>query len=193
MNPSEIEFLRLIDENKGILVKVSRMYMDDHEGRQDLYQEIVYQLWKSYATFKQQSKFSTWMYRVALNTAMVFLKKEKKHQIYDTLEERHDFAEEAYDTDKDEQLNVFYQAVQELNAIEKALIFLFLEGQSYREIAENLGISEVNARVKLNRTKERIQQIIKKYKYKIAKSICANFFEKHQNQSYHFFNQNYLG
>ncbi|HAE66883.1 MAG TPA: RNA polymerase subunit sigma-70, partial [Sphingobacterium sp.] len=113
MNPSEIEFLRLIDENKGILVKVSRMYMDDHEGRQDLYQEIVYQLWKSYATFKQQSKFSTWMYRVALNTAMVFLKKEKKHQIYDTLEERHDFAEEAYDTDKDEQLNVFYQAVQE--------------------------------------------------------------------------------
>ncbi len=105
------------------------------------------------------------MYRVALNTAMVFLKKEKKHQIYHTLEERHDFAEEAYDTDKDEQLNVFYQAVQELNAIEKALIFLFLEGQSYREIAENLGISEVNARVKLNRTKERIQQIIKKYKY----------------------------
>jgi len=165
VNPSEIEFLRLIDENKGILVKVSRMYMDDHEGRQDLYQEIVYQLWKSYATFKQQSKFSTWMYRVALNTAMVFLKKEKKHQIYHTLEERHDFAEEAYDTDKDEQLNVFYQAVQELNAIEKALIFLFLEGQSYREIAENLGISEVNARVKLNRTKERIQQIIKKYKY----------------------------
>ncbi|WP_209578950.1 sigma-70 family RNA polymerase sigma factor [uncultured Sphingobacterium sp.] len=165
MNPSEIEFLRLIDENKGILVKVSRLYMDDHDGRQDLYQEIVYQLWKSYGTFKRQSKFSTWMYRVALNTAMVFLKKEKKHQIYDALDERHDAADEGYDADKDEQLKVFYQAVQELNAIEKALIFLFLEGQSHREIAENLGISEVNARVKLNRTKERIQQIIKKYNY----------------------------
>lgn len=165
MNQPEIEFLRLIDENKGIIVKVTRMYMDDHEGRQDLYQEIVYQLWKSFGTFRQQSKFSTWMYRVALNTAMVFLKKEKKHQQHDPLEERHDYAEEVYNTDKDEQLRLFYQAVHELNAVEKALIFLFLEGQSHREIAAHLGISEVNARVKLNRTKERIQQIIKKYSY----------------------------
>lgn len=165
MGHSETEFLRLIDENKGIIVKVSRMYMDDHDGRQDLYQEIVYQLWKSFPTFQQQSKFSTWMYRVALNTAMVFLKKEKKYRVFDSLHDKHDFADETYNPEKDEQLKIFYQAVHKLNAVEKALIFLFLEGQSHREIAAHLGISEVNARVKLNRTKERIQQIIKKYHY----------------------------
>jgi len=140
------------------------MYVDHQEDREDLYQEIVFQLWKSYQKFEGKSQFSTWLYRVSLNTALTFLKSEKRKPDNAFLHENLDVAEESQD-DKEVQLQLFYKAVHELNPIEKALIFLFLEDQNHKEISENLGISEVNARVKLNRTKEKLQQIIKKYGY----------------------------
>ncbi|SEM73325.1 RNA polymerase sigma-70 factor, ECF subfamily [bacterium A37T11] len=125
MEKLEILFLEHIDQNKGILVKLSRMYMDHLQDQRDLYQEMVYQLWKSYPSFKNQSKFSTWMYQVALNTALAYFKKEKKQLQTESLESRHDIGEEPADYRRDEQLAVFYKAVQELNPVEKALIFLF--------------------------------------------------------------------
>nr|WP_199158930.1 sigma-70 family RNA polymerase sigma factor [Pedobacter sp. ASV2] len=158
-------FLKLINENKAIIHKVSRMYMDDDEDRRDLFQEIVMQLWKAYPSFKGNSKFTTWMYRVALNTALIFLKKENRKVDKTTLNDNIDVADVSYSFDKEEKLAYLYKAVQELNSIEKALIFLFLENQSHKEIAQNLGITEVNARVKLNRTKEKLQFIIKKNGY----------------------------
>ncbi|QQT26461.1 RNA polymerase sigma factor [Sphingobacterium spiritivorum] len=165
MKERESEFLTLIEKNKGIIYKVARMYMDDPDDRSDLSQEIIFQLWKSFDSFKNASQFSTWMYKVAINTALVYFKKDKRKQDRIPLETYHDIADEQDHEQKEEQLAIFYKAVQELNQVEKALIFLFLEGQSHRDIADNLGISEVNARVKLNRTKEKIQQIIKKYEY----------------------------
>jgi len=161
----EKEFLKLIEDNKGIIHKVSKMYMDKSDDREDLFQEIILQLWKAYPSFKNKSKFSTWMYRVALNTALVFFKKEKRKLDNTPLNEQVDIADFSDSTEKEEKLSYFYRAVQELNAIEKALIFLFLEDQSHKEIAHNLGITEVNARVKLNRTKEKLQFIIKKNGY----------------------------
>ena len=158
------EFLEKIECHKGMIFKVSKMYVDHQEDREDLYQEIVFQLWKSYQNFEGKSQFSTWLYRVSLNTALTFLKSEKRKPDNAFLHENLDVAEESQD-DKEVQLQLFYKAVHELNPIEKALIFLFLEGQNHKEISENLGISEVNARVKLNRTKEKLQQIIKKYGY----------------------------
>ncbi len=158
-------FLELINANKGIIHKVSKMYMDTAEDQEDLFQEIVLQLWKAYPSFKGNSKFSTWMYRVALNTAIVFFKKEHKKVEKTTLTENIDVAETDESQDKEEKLVYLYKAVQELNSIEKALIFLFLENQSHKEIAQNLGITEINARVKLNRTKEKLQFIIKKNGY----------------------------
>ncbi len=158
------EFLEKIESHKGMIFKVSKMYVDHQEDREDLYQEIVFQLWKSYQKFEGKSQFSTWLYRVSLNTALTFLKSEKRKPDNAFLHENLDVAEESQD-DKEVQLQLFYKAVQEINPIEKALIFLFLEGQNHKEISENLGISEVNARVKLNRTKEKLQQIIKKYGY----------------------------
>ena len=158
------EFLEKIESHKGMIFKVSKMYVDHQEDREDLYQEIVFQLWKSYQKFEGKSQFSTWLYRVSLNTALTFLKSEKRKPDNAFLHENLDVAEESQD-DKEVQLQLFYKAVHELNPIEKALIFLFLEGQSHKEIATNLGITEVNARVKLNRTKEKLQQIIKKYGY----------------------------
>jgi len=166
MHYTQEEFLRQINENKGIIHKVTKMYMDNALDQEDLFQEIVMQLWKAYPSFKGTSKFSTWMYRVALNTAIVFFKKDNRKLDKATLNEQIDVVDiDDGALDKEEKLTYLYKAVQELNQIEKAIIFLFLENQSHRQIAENLGITEVNARVKLNRTKEKLQQIIKKNGY----------------------------
>ncbi|MBC6112746.1 RNA polymerase sigma factor [Pedobacter fastidiosus] len=165
MKEIETIFLTLINQHKAIIHKISKMYMHGVEEQRDLFQEIVMQLWKAYPNFKGHSKFTTWMYRVALNTALVYFKKEIRKVDKTPLDENIDVIDESDSAEKEEKLAYLYKAVQELNAVEKALIFLFLENQSHREIAENLGISEVNARVKLNRTKEKLQFIIKKNGY----------------------------
>lgn len=165
MKATEKEFLDLMQKHKGILYKISRMYFDHTEDQQDLIQEMTFQLWKSYQNFKGDSQFSTWMYRVCLNTALTFFKKDDKKQDKYELDENYDRIDTDDSAFKEEQLKYFYDAVQELNKVEKALIFLFLEGMNHKEISENLGISEVNARVKLNRSKEKLQTIIKKNGY----------------------------
>ena len=165
MKETENIFITLINQHKAIIHKISKMYMNGAEEQRDLFQEIVLQLWKAYPTFKGNSKFTTWMYRVSLNTALIYFKKESRKVDKTPLDENIDVIDVNENEGKEEKLAYLYTAVQELNVIEKALIFLFLENQSHREIAENLGISEVNARVKLNRTKEKLQFIIKKNGY----------------------------
>ena len=165
MNATQKQFLELVEQHKGILHKISRMYFDTAEDREELIQEMTYQLWKSYANFKGGSQFSTWMYRVCLNTALTFFKTESKKKNQYEHKDQIDLVDDDSSEEKEEQLKYFYDAVQELNKVEKALIFLFLEGQNHKEIAAHLGISEVNARVKLNRTKEKLQTIIKKNGY----------------------------
>jgi len=165
MKEIEDTFLTLINQHRAIIHKISKMYMNHVEEQRDLFQEIVMQLWKAYPTFKGRSKFSTWMYRVSLNTALVYFKKDKRKIDKTLLDENIDLIDTNESELKEEKLAYLYKAVHQLNAVEKALIFLFLENQSHKEIAENLGISEVNARVKLNRTKEKLQLIIKKDGY----------------------------
>jgi RNA polymerase sigma-70 factor (ECF subfamily) len=165
LKEKEPEFLNRIEKHKGILYKVSKMYMDSHDDQQDLFQEIVCQLWKSYDSFRNESQFSTWMYRVAINTAIVFLKKEKRK--VDKYEIASDNIKEEDDDShiKESQLEHFYRAVNKLDKIEKALVFYHLEGYSHKEIGDNMGISEGNARVKLNRTKNKLKEIIEKQGY----------------------------
>lgn len=141
------------------------MYMDNSDDQQDLFQEIVCQLWKSYDSFRNESQFSSWMYRVAVNTAIVFLKKEKrKVDKYEIASDN--IKEDENDSHiKESQLDHFYKAVQKLDKIDKAIIFYQLEGFSHKEIGQNLGISEGNARVKLNRAKEKLKEIIKNQGY----------------------------
>jgi RNA polymerase sigma-70 factor (ECF subfamily) len=162
---SEQEFLRAIEMHKGILYKVSRMYFDKLEDQQDLFQEIILQLWKSLDSFKGNSEFSSWMYRVALNTAIVFFKKEKRKQDIFTIIKNEPIDNEVFDSEKDQQLVHFYKAVKQLTKIEKAIIILLIEGYSGKKIAENLGLSEVNVRVKIKRTKNKLQEIIKTQGY----------------------------
>ena len=151
--------------HKGILYKVSRMYFDKPEDQQDLVQEIILQLWKSLNSFEGKSEFSSWMYRVALNTAIVFFKKEKRKQDNFTIIKNEPIDNEVFDSEKDQQLVHFYKAVKQLTKIEKAIIILLIEGYSGKKIAENLGLSEVNVRVKIKRTKNKLQKIIKTQGY----------------------------
>ncbi len=139
--------------------------MDTHDDQQDLFQEIICQLWKSYDSFRNESQFSTWMYRVAVNTAIVFLKKEKRKLDKYEIASENVKEEEGDSQIKENQIEHFYKAVQKLEKIDKAIIFYQLEGFSHKEIGENLGISEGNARVKLNRAKEKLKEIIKNQGY----------------------------
>lgn len=165
MKVKEQAFLDRIEQHKGILFKVSKMYMDNKADQEDLFQEIVCQLWKAFDSFKGDSQFSTWMYRVAINTAIVFLKKEKRKVDKYELSSTNIREEESDIDEKEKQIELFYKAVQQLEKIDKAIIFYQLEGFSHREIGESLGISEGNARVKLNRAKEKLKEIIKNQGY----------------------------
>lgn len=139
--------------------------MDNYDDQQDLFQEIICQLWKAYDSFRNESQFSTWMYRVAVNTAIVFLKKDKKKVDKYVIASDNIKEEETDSHIKESQIEHFYKAVQKLEKIDKAIIFYQLEGFSHKEIGENLGISEGNARVKLNRAKEKLKEIIKNQGY----------------------------
>lgn len=163
-NKREKEFTELIELNQGIIHKITKIYGDNQEEQNDLFQEIVYQLWKSYDSFQGNSKFSTWMYRVSLNTAItIFRKKKVKYINLDTISFK--IRSEEYDSEIEEQLKMLYAAIKKLNDIEKAMVFLYLENRSGKEIAETLGISEVNARVKMNRIKSKLKKIIQENNY----------------------------
>jgi len=157
----EHSFVALLEENQNIVHKVCRIYTDNQEAHNDLFQEIAIQLWKAYPKFRGDAKFSTWMYRVGLNTAITLYRKSKRKintSEIETVEFK--LKEDPYDDTEEEQLKLLYQAVHQLNDIEKALVFLYLEDKDYREISDTLGISEVNARVKMNRVKTKLKTIL---------------------------------
>ncbi|PCE65036.1 RNA polymerase sigma factor [Sediminicola luteus] len=157
----EQHFVALLEENQNIVHKVCSLYTHDQDAHKDLFQEITIQLWKAYPKFRGDSKFSTWMYRVALNTAITLYRKSKKRvrtQDYDSVIFK--IKTEDYDPTEEQQLKLMYKAIRQLNDIDKALVFLYLEDKNYKEIAETMGISEVNARVKMNRVKNKLRTIL---------------------------------
>ena len=162
MDSKESLFLQTIGQNKGMLFKICRIYQDDPQDRDDLLQEIILQLWAVFDSYRGESKITSWMYRVALNTAITFFKKQKRRPDKDQMPPEFDRAEEPFAAgEKEEQLALFYKAVQQLTKVEKALIYLYMEDQPYEEIAAALGISQVNVRVRLNRVKNKLKDIIK--------------------------------
>jgi RNA polymerase sigma-70 factor (ECF subfamily) len=157
----EQEFLDKIEKHKGIIFKISKMYMDEKDDRDDLFQEITYQVWKAYPGFKGQSEFSTWLYRIALNTAIVFLKSEKKRSFIGNEDfSNYRIIQDEYDDEKEEKLAKMYNAIHRLNPIDKAFIFYYLEDFSGKEISDQMGISEGNVRVKMNRAKNKLKDIL---------------------------------
>jgi len=157
----EKEFLQIIQKNQGIIHKVCNMYCDLEEDRNDLFQEIVAQLWKSFPSFRNESKFSTWMYRVALNTAITTFKKDKRRPDQDRLTYvNFQITEDRYDTETEENIRQMHRAVAQLTGIEKSIVLLYLENKKYEEIAEITGITQNYVRVKMNRIKKKLKKLM---------------------------------
>jgi RNA polymerase sigma-70 factor (ECF subfamily) len=155
-------FTALIKEHEGILYKVSSIYAKTQTDQKDLYQEVVYQLWKGFDGFRGEAKISTWIYRIALNTSFTYLRKEKKRG-YSLALENVNLQYEIVDNTIEEQLQAMYAQIRQLNDVEKGLILLLLEGKKYDEIAEITGLSPSNVGTKISRIKQKLKnQLIKK-------------------------------
>lgn len=165
MHTKEKKFVRELKENQNIIHKVCRIYTDNEVDHEDLFQEITLQVWKSYPLFRGDAKFSTWMYRIALNTAISLFRKSKREISVNVEVDVSDLKISNQDSNKDEErLKILYKAIHQLSDIEKALIMMFLDDKSYREIGDILGITEGNARVKMNRARNNLKNIISKIK-----------------------------
>lgn len=161
--PKEDEFVHIIKENQGIIFKITTVYTDTRDDQQDLYQDIVFQLWKSYDSFRSESKISTWMYRIALNTALTRLKKKKRLKNAVSIDKVVMQQVENYDSEFEAKLKIMYSHIKQLNAIDKGLILLLLEGKKYDEIAEVTGLSPTNVGTRISRIKQKLkEQIVKK-------------------------------
>lgn len=150
-------FINEIKTNHRIIRKVCLVYAKNRDDQEDLFQECLYNAWKSFPKFRQDSKFSTWLYKVSLNTALYQNRKNKVIDSEISLESIENSVIEQQDND---QLSQLYIAIAGLNEIEKSVILLHLEGLSYREIGEITGFSESNVGVRLTRIKEKLKKIM---------------------------------
>lgn len=153
-------FLSIIQANKGIIYKVANMYCNNVEDRQDLFQEIVIQLWKSLDNFDDRFKHSTWIYRISLNVAISFYRKENnRRKMTNSLADGilHLPDDDLYEN-KETDLNILQQMISQLKDLDKALILLYLEEKSHKEIAQIIGISETNIATKINRIKNNFKE-----------------------------------
>lgn len=158
----EKKFLRLISEHEGLIHKICHVYAADALAKQDLFQEIVIQLWKSFENFRNESKISTWMYRVALNTALTEKRRNKTKVSISFLGSlKDDKAQESNMEADEENLNLLFSAISKLTEVEKAVVMLYLDDKSYEDMEDVLGINQGTLRVKMNRIKEKLRQITK--------------------------------
>lgn len=162
------KFVGLVQEHRSLLYKVCRVYCFSEADRQDLFQEMVIQLWRSYPHFRGESKFSTWLYRIALNTAISNLRKQRRRPSPVNMNEvPTPFQDMTWPGEEEEQLQQLYTAIDKLSEIEKALVMLYLEDRSYDEMEEILGINQNNLRVKMNRIREKLRNMTKEAAYGI--------------------------
>ena len=136
------------------------MYENDPEVRNDLFQEIVLQLWKSFSSFRGESKITTWMYRIALNTAISGLRKRSRQVKTEDLSDQHLNISESGNLDLEEKFQKLQWAIRQLTEVERAMIMMALEEISYEEIAETIGITQNNVRVRMNRIREKLKKLI---------------------------------
>jgi RNA polymerase sigma factor (sigma-70 family) len=154
------QFLAVIQANKGIIYKVANSYCRNAEDRKDLIQEVVVQLWKSFDNYSDQYKYSTWMYRIALNTAISFYRKEtRRKQVSNPLPDGILYFDDDHaDGEKEKNIGYLQQFIAALKELDKALMLLYLEEKSYREIADITGLSETNVATKIGRIKIALKQ-----------------------------------
>ncbi|NDV78175.1 RNA polymerase sigma factor [Dysgonomonas sp. 511] len=151
---SDKQFLDMIRQNEGIIYKVTSFYADKEHPISDLYQEVVINLWKGFPSFRGESKYSTWIYRIALNTCVSFYRRSKRDINYV------DITMDIPDTvDNNDKIQELYRLIDKLGKIERALVLLYLDDKPYKEISEITGLTVTNVATKLNRIKEKLKQM----------------------------------
>lgn len=158
--PNKKAFSERIQKHQAIIHKITMVYANGRANREDLFQEICLQLWKSYPNFREESSFSTWMYRVALNTAISNVRKESKSPLYEQFRETDKMEDDR--NDEKEKVKLLYRAISKLNQIDKAIILLWLDEKNYEEIASIMGTSKNNVSVKLVRIKRKLEKLVLK-------------------------------
>jgi RNA polymerase sigma factor (sigma-70 family) len=151
-------FQTLMEEHKKILYKVCHSYCRNPGDRDDLAQEIIVQLWRSFRSFDQRVRFSTWMYRIALNVAISSYRRESIRTRHIVPGSEHLLEAVDETANRSEEMQVLYEWIEGLDALNKALVILYLDGNNYQEIAEVLGISQTNVATKIGRLKETLRQ-----------------------------------
>jgi len=153
-------FISLLEKHVGIVLKISKAYTNTVQDREDLINDIAYEMWKAFPNFKGRSKVSTWLYRIALNTAMNYNRttRKKRNFIQSAIEIYSN--EPASEADSDPQIELLYDWIAELDEFNKALILLYLDGHKHDEIAEITGISKTNVGTRISRIKEQLRNMV---------------------------------
>ncbi len=150
----ERDFMEVVRQNERIIYKVVSFYADIDQSVSDLYQEVVLNLWKAYPSFRGDSKISTWIYRISLNTCITFFRRSKRSISYTDL-----VIDVSDIPDEDENIKELYRLINKLGKIEKALVLLYLDEKPYKDIAEITGLSVTNVATKLNRIKDKLKKM----------------------------------
>lgn len=156
------EFLEILSNYQGIIYKVSLVYFKSKTDREDNFQEIVYQLWKSYPKLQNKNSIGSWIYAVSINSSISKIKKEKRIEYQENVPELPDKLDIIDEITKNESLQLLVKAIYNLDEIDKSIMLLYLEERSYDEIAEIIGISKSNVGVRINRAKKELTQNLKK-------------------------------
>jgi RNA polymerase sigma-70 factor (ECF subfamily) len=156
------EFLEILSNYQGIIYKVSLVYFKSKTDREDNFQEIVYQLWKSYPKLQNKNSIGSWIYAVSINISISKIKKEKRIEYQENVPELPDKSDIIDEITKNESLQLLVKAIYNLDEIDKSIMLLYLEERSYDEIAEIIGISKSNVGVRINRAKKELTQNLKK-------------------------------
>ncbi len=155
----EKEFINLAYKHIGILHKVCNSYFFRNPYKEDYFQEILIRLWKAYPLFRNQSSFSTWMYRVAINSAIDIIRKLSIQPVHTELTKNEFEIPASFNFHESDEKDKLYSIIHQLNINEKAIILMYLDEFSYEEIAQNLGVSKSNVGVKINRIKNKLIKI----------------------------------
>ena len=151
---NDTQFMEMIRQNEGVIYKVASFYTDIDHPIGDLYQEVVLNLWKAFPSFRGESKYSTWIYRIALNTCVSFYRRSKRNMAYVDIS-----VDVPDEVENNEQIQELYKLINRLGKIERALVLLYLDDKSYKEIAEITGLSVTNVATKLSRIKDKLKQM----------------------------------
>ena len=161
----EKEFLEIISNYQGILYKVNLIYFRNEAERKDNFQEIIYQLWKSYPKLQNKNSIGSWIYAVSINTSISRIKRNARIEYHDSLPEPVDTTDVVKQLTIDEDIHFLLEAISRLNEIDRSIMFLYLEEKSYDEIAQILGITRSNVGVKIKRAKDKLEQNLKHMNY----------------------------